>query len=514
MDGFMNRFFRICSLVVFATVATNTSAQNISDEQRFRERINQSQGAFSQPNSIGDYDKEFKEFLNEQQRRMEEFRNRQNAEFAEFMKKAWEPFITQPAIPAPRVPEPIKPVVKEPETKLSPLPEPLPVENVIIPEEPQITPEPFVSPIIEEPIEPVGLFLDYYGTICTVPLTEDLSYDLDGVREKNVARVWELLSQDRYLPVIKSCLYWRDELRLSDWGYFKFLEKMTCSFFGTGKRNEARVMQMFILTQSGYQVRIGRSGETLFLLLPFDAVIYEYSYLLLDGIKFYIMDKQIKNDIFVLDHNYPNTKPLSIQILQEPKLAMRKSMTRSFSSKRYPQLSVEIYTNLNLIDFYNDCPLNSQWNWHVQASLSQSVKEQLLPTLHKCTDGKPEVAIANILLDFVQTAFDYKTDDAQFGYERPLYADETLYYPYCDCEDRSILYTILMRELGLSDIVLLHYSDHIATAVHFNEDVRGDYLMLDGKKYFVCDPTYINSSVGDAMPKYRNEKAEIIKVNF
>ena len=509
----MNRRFRIC-LVVFVSITVGTSAQNISDEQRFRERMNQSQGAFSQPNSMGDYGKEFNEFLNEQQRRMEEFRNRQNAEFAEFMKKAWEPFITQPAIPAPQVPEPIKPIVKEPDTILNPILEPLPIENVIIPEEPQITPEPFVSPLTEEPIEPVGLSFDYYGSICTVPLTEDLSYGLSGIREKNVARVWELLSQDRYLPVIKSCLYWRDELRLSDWGYYKFLENLTCCFFGTRKQNEARVMQMFILTQSGYQVRIERSGETLFLLLPFDTVIYEYSYLLLDGIKFYIMDKQITNDIFVLDHNYPNTKPFSIQILQEPKLTMRKSLARSFSSKRYPELSVEIYTNLNLIDFYNDCPLNSQWNCYVQASLSQSVKEQLLPTLLKSTDGKTEVTRANILLDFVQTAFDYKTDDIQFGYERPLYADETLYYPYCDCEDRSILYAILMNELGFYDIVLLHYSDHIATAVHFNEDIKGDYLMLDGKKYIVCDPTYINSSVGDAMPKYRNEKAEIIKVYF
>ena len=44
------------------------------------------------------------------------------------------------------------------------------------------------------------------------------------------------------------------------------------------------------------------------------------------------------------------------------------------------------------------------------------------------------------------------------------------YYPYCDCEDRSVLYSYLVRNLLKLDVVLLDYPNHIATAVCFNEN--------------------------------------------
>ena len=117
-----------------------------------------------------------------------------------------------------------------------------------------------------------------------------------------------------------------------------------------------------------------------------------------------------------------------------------------------------------------------------------------------------------MLLDFVQSAFDYKTDDQQFGEERPLFGDETLYYPFCDCEDRSILFSILVRELLGLKVVLLHYPEHLATAVCIGDDVKGDYVILDGRRYVVCDPTFIGGHVGEAMTSYKKIKATIIKL--
>ena len=50
----------------------------------------------------------------------------------------------------------------------------------------------------------------------------------------------------------------------------------------------------------------------------------------------------------------------------------------------------------------------------------------------------------------------------------------------------------------------------LAMAVHFTGEVKGDYIMLDGKKFVVCDPTYINAPVGKTMPNMDNSKATII----
>lgn len=113
-------------------------------------------------------------------------------------------------------------------------------------------------------------------------------------------------------------------------------------------------------------------------------------------------------------------------------------------------------------------------------------------------------------MNFVQTSFDYATDPEQFGAERPLFGDESFYYPYNDCEDRSILYSILVKDLLGLDVVLLEFPGHLATAVHFTKPVSGDYLDIDGDAYTVCDPTYIGAPVGLMMPECRTQELKVV----
>jgi hypothetical protein len=140
------------------------------------------------------------------------------------------------------------------------------------------------------------------------------------------------------------------------------------------------------------------------------------------------------------------------------------------------------------------------------------VKRSLYPVLRNQIVGKSEQDAANLLLNFVQFAFQYKIDEEQFGYERPLFADETFFYPFSDCEDRAILYSVLVRELLGLEVVLLHYPGHLATAVHFNEAVQGDYLMIDGRKFLVCDPTYIGAPIGITMEEYKQTQAKVVRI--
>ena len=97
-----------------------------------------------------------------------------------------------------------------------------------------------------------------------------------------------------------------------------------------------------------------------------------------------------------------------------------------------------------------------------------------------------------------------------WGADRAFFAEETLYYPYADCEDRAVLFSRLVRDIVGLDVVLLYYPGHLAAAVEFNEEVLGDYLLYDKRKYIVCDPTYIGAPVGRTMPNMNNEEAQII----
>ena len=97
--------------------------------------------------------------------------------------------------------------------------------------------------------------------------------------------------------------------------------------------------------------------------------------------------------------------------------------------------------------------------------------------------------------------------------DRAFFPAESLYYPYCDCEDRSILFAHLVRDLLGLEVVLLYYPGHLASAVCLNQPVHGDFLTVCGKRYVVCDPTYIGAPVGATMPGMDNKAAKVIMLS-
>ena len=152
----------------------------------------------------------------------------------------------------------------------------------------------------------------------------------------------------------------------------------------------------------------------------------------------------------------------------------------------------------------------TRWAMYANTPLAQGVKESLYPSLRSAIQGKSQHEAANMLLNFVQTAFVYEYDDKVWSGDRAFFAEESLYYPYCDCEDRSILFSRLIRDLLDLKVVLVYYPGHLATAVNFTEHITGDYILLNGQRFTVCDPTYIGAPVGATMPDMDNSGAKII----
>lgn len=483
-----------------------------------------------QAQSFDDYKRkqqsDFQMYKAGKEREFKEYRDRINAEFAKYMRQRWPEYKSKPAEPVPDRPEPPKPVVKDPGTPPSndpmpfddvkPAPKPVDPPQPVVPlpnPDKSITPKPDTPKPVEpsKPTKPVFAFT-FYGQKCEMPLENRHRFKLTNVTENAVADGWMVLSSDKYLPIVAQCLEYRDKLHLPDWGYVRFVEQMTTTFFPADQLNEARLMQMYILTQSGYKVRIGRADNRLVLLLPSDDDIYMYSYLTVGSKRYYVADKSIRQGLFnVFTREFPKEKDFSLRIAKQPLLAIDLAVPRHFQSKYDKDLAADVTINKRLIAFYNDYPLSNNWDIYANASLSEQAREQLYPALLSCIAGKNNLDAANILLHFVQTAFEYATDEEQFGYERPLFADETLYYPYSDCEDRAILYSVLVRELLGLEVVLLRYPRHLATAVCFDAEVPGDYMMIDGRRYTVCDPTYINADVGQAMPQFKQTAAKVIK---
>ena len=430
----------------------------------------------------------------------EDFRRKANEEYANFMRRPWVKEPTQPPVAPPEFPKPQTPPVVDPKTR--PTSDPIPFDGKL--RQPKLIdrPEPVVPiKLTPRPQDPVIPFL-FFGTPMQFHFDKSKTLHLNDVSENSVANLWEQLSESYYDNLIAECLQYREKHNLCDWAYVLLTKKVAETCCGESS-NESVVVHMYLLTQSGFNVRIARANrERLTVLLGSTEIIYGYKYFNLEGMMYYILDRSLNDAYFtIFKHAFPKEKPLSLSITQ-PKLSIAPTRERTLSSVRF-KLKATVGTNQNLIDFYNTYPLSSEWHLYSKASLSQTIKEDLYPVLQSAIKNKSEFIAADMLIDFVQTGFDYKTDNDQFGYERPLFPDESFYYPYCDCEDRSILFACLVRELMGLDVVLLHYPKHLATAVRFKEEVNGDYLMIDGVKYVICDPTYIGARIGMCMPEFK-----------
>jgi hypothetical protein len=484
----------------------------------------------------GDYEKMkqesqimFEQFKQQANKEFEDFRQKANAEYARFMEEAWTLYDVHEAEEVPMEPKPV--ITYEHEARVTnslieyDVIEDAPAERLPSRRKPLdlLNNEDLELVGQPEPLDPIMATFDanatmqslsLYGSQIKVRVEPEPTkpIQLKNISEKSVAKMWKKLSCPYYDNVVAECLKQRKACHLCDWAYVKLAEKMANKYFGQDT-NESVVLQMYILVQSGYQMRIARTDDRLTLLMGSNEKIYRYKYFVMDGIQYYIIDSSLQDkSMLVYDRAFPQEKSLSLAMVQ-PKLSLDRTEKQTFSSQHYPEITVEIETNKNLLDFYNDYPVSSQWNYYSYASLSECVKRDLYPTLQKAIEGKKEVEAVNMLLDFVQTGFGYSSDLDQFGYERPLYPDETFYYPYCDCEDRSILFSCLVRELIGLDVVLLSYPGHVTTAVHFNEPVKGDYLTIGDEIYVICEPTcVVGAPVGFCADKFKEKKPTVMRL--
>ena len=441
--------------------------------------------------------------------------------------------------PAPVVePEPVvEPVdttpapVVEPEPVVEPKPAPAPVPTptpqpkveekpILVKKEvikvPQPTPEPEPLAPVEpkEEIPHEKYHVTFYGTKVSVGFPSNETLKLPGLSEKQLAKAWKQLSSEAYDVTLNNVLAVRKKLALCDWGYVEMLQAISEKKYG--KTNEAVFMQAYLLSQSGYKIRLATDDEKLYMLIATQQNMFSLPFFIIDNTKFYALNCK-SQELSICKAKFDKEKVVSLQLRQEQKLAAQYTDPRKLTSKY--GVVAQVSVNKNTIDFFNDYPsayigndATTRWAVYANTPLEKVIRETLYPTLKKAVAGLSERDAVNKILNFVQTAFVYEYDDKIWGGDRAFFAAETLHYPYADCEDRSILFSRLVRDILGLDVVLIYYPGHLATAVAFTQDVHGDYLTHNNRKYIVCDPTYINAPLGRTMPGMNNQEARIIEL--
>ena len=460
---------------------------------------------------------EYEDFIKKEQEAFDNYIKQADAEFSNYLKGQWDAFAVlkgqkQNAAPGPvKVPVFDPAVISKKEVKTFSVSKgeadmaPRQVETMgvpVLPNEQTLQEKDFTSR---------DGSVGFYGTNVRYEYDQNLEKSFSGsINEGNISKYWDELCGAKYFPLLDQLLGFKTEYSLNDWGYYMLVSKIAADI--EKEQNASSLLTWFLMIKSGYKIKIGYSDNKIYLMLPSNTTMYGMSYFTFNGLSYYVpglkgekiytYKKDFADSRLIFDLNITNPMNLGSE-------AGKRELSFNYNGKDY---AFSVLYNKSLIEFYNDYP-QCEIGIFFNASISRIAKESLLEKLKPIVSKMSQLDAANFLLTFVQTAFEYKTDQQQFDREKFFFAEEVLHYPFCDCEDRSVFYSFLVKELLGIDIVGLNYPGHIATAVLFTDKVTGDVIAYQDKKYIIADPTYINAPVGLTMPDYREVKPGIVVVD-
>lgn len=364
----------------------------------------------------------------------------------------------------------------------------------------------------------------FYGQSLPLPFSSKLNLHTAGSREADCAayfRAFALCSSESH-ALWQAVEKQATVFGLNEWGRFCMVRSVAETLF---KTTDDRVLFCFCMlrNEGGYKVKLARgcdSGNlTLLLALDNRKDVFSYSYFTMEDagqqVKYYSVygGGKAKECVYTYTFQEQDGRLREMGLDFTRTLTIGKcDKTRMLRSAKY---AVEIslpYNSANLA-YLDDVPM-TVFPVYFQAPMPPEAQQ----ALQTWTDGlkreHTQVELVSVLLDFVQTAFQYKTDENQFGYEKYFYPEEVVGYPYSDCEDRSALFAWLVTTFAGARVIGLQYEGHVATAVSFDDDtaLSGDYFSYGGRKYYMCDPTFCNAPIGMTMPVYKGKTPKVIKL--
>ncbi|SFV51784.1 hypothetical protein MNB_SM-7-622 [hydrothermal vent metagenome] len=296
-------------------------------------------------------------------------------------------------------------------------------------------------------------------------------------------------------------------MQLNDWGLFLLVDKIGHKLYRY--EDEAQLFNWFVFNKLGYATKVGIANGRVVTMYYSKRVIYSTPNFRFGKRRYYVLSHYNRGGlgtVYSYKQNYPHaTKAFDLSLKRLPLLEpdyKTKELHFTHLGKRY---KITYKYNKNLIDFFATYP-QADYATFFNAPVDQMTYTSIAESLRNYINGKRAAEAMNFVLNFVQNAFVYETDQQQFGREKVMFAEETLFYKASDCEDRAILYSFLTKELFGVAVLGIKYPNHMATALHIPLD--GDKVRIKGREFVVADPTYINANIGEAMPQFKGKMPE------
>lgn len=342
----------------------------------------------------------------------------------------------------------------------------------------------------------------FYGQPVTLSVAQRPPLRIGSFSEKNVADAWRVLFQYDFTSLLLGVNRYCKALTLNDWGKYKLISHIVDDRFSFPLSGERTLLLSYLLIHAGIHAKMAVVDSRLSLLLPFEEDVYQQSYIKLDGVKYYLTENGRVQKLLTSVHNYPKDVGMLSLAINAP-FTFQERLVRSEKTGN------PVVQDKNLLDFYDTWPL-CDLSVYAKAKPSRTFKDRLDTVLLQEMSTKGPLEQVAFLLNWVQQATTHKPDTDVHGQEKYYFPEETLYYPFADCEDLSVLLHWLIRTYTSCQPVLLLYDDHVACGIERPDGYEGTVLSWQGRQYIICDPSYKGAGLGQVVPVYNSKQPRVV----
>lgn len=456
--------------------------------------------------------KAMEEYKRQYQKQFNEYKDSINEQFIHYLKQRWDEMQLFQGEHQPVRPEPVIQPVSDtnPDTLHS---EQLPIGDMVTLQVEQFQPTTTdkVSTYVAEVFN-----IAFYGKQLSFKVPVNVSkIKLSGTREQQIANYWQLLNKEKMNQMTLQLAGQKQELRLNGWGLFDLTRQLTARIYPNNADQQV-ALSVYLLNAMHYDVRMGRVGGNLVILMASVSNIYDTPFTVVNNVRYYAFlpigaKEELKGRLYTYVNQLDGANHgIDLIVNETPQLGGR--LCPNPYKNKFGGRDITIYVNQGLMDFYAHYP-QMELHMYANAAIDEVFYLSLERNIKPLIEGKSTYRAVSTLLKYVQEGFGYQVDNLQFGREKNYFCEENFYYPANDCEDRALLFSYLVRMFVGVDVVLLEYADHVATAVCFPKDakVKGDYYMYRNNRYVVCDPTCKGAKVGQISNKYKKQSPKIIQ---
>ena len=288
-------------------------------------------------------------------------------------------------------------------------------------------------------------------------------------------------------------LEYREAYRLNDWAVLLLADRLTDALFGpasgasgaSGASPGRSIFLWALLRQARMDVRLGLANGRAFLFFASRSTVHETPFLTLDSRRYFLFEaansshtgatsaSQRRYRTYSEPGAATSLRPVDFDLSEPIFFGETRFLSKSFTYNGQVY-KIDIPLHASSLELMAQYP-QTEFAIFLGAGMSEETAAALKAQFSDLLTGlSPEQAI-NVLLRFVQTAFEYQTDDENYGRENYLFAQETLTAAASDCEDRVALMAWLVAN------VLELPADRVALSESF--ELRGLHPWQARRRY-------------------------------